>query len=212
MATLKERAGSRHMAADSLIGQVDHLVITPGDGCGDQAKFAACQYVPDDAVFLGVDDDLIYPPDYVEVTLRWLDEYPDAILSYHGWVADQDGKHAENYRCMEFLGGEAHVDVVGTGVCAFRLSTIRPHRDDFKLPNQADLWLALRAEREGIRRIVLPHPERWLGFTEWPHTIWHDTAYDMGGPLDAGESKRCALYELLPLLNERHERERPTED
>jgi hypothetical protein len=163
-------------------------------------------------VFIGVDDDLIYPPDYVERILIGLNEFPAAIVSFHGWVADSEGQHVENYRCMEFLGGPADVDVVGTGVCAFRVSTIRPRPDDFKLPNQADLWLALRAEREGIRRVVLPHPARWLGYTEWPHTIWHDTAYDIGGPLDAGESKRCALYELLPLLNERHDREKPSED
>jgi hypothetical protein len=206
MATLPERSGSRAMAVNSLINQVDRIIITRGDD-GDQVKFAGCAEAPD--VFLGVDDDLIYPPDYVSRTLRWLNDYPDCILSFHGWVADENGDHIYNYRCMEELADLVPADVLGTGVCAFKVDTIRPRPEDFKLPNQADLWFALRAEREGIKRLVMPHPARWLGYTEWPHTIWHDTAYDMGGPLDAGESKRTALYELLPLLNARHGREQP---
>jgi hypothetical protein len=203
MATLPERAGSRNMAIDSLIGQVDRLIVSPGDA-GDQMKFAACADAPD--VFIGVDDDLIYPPDYVSRILRWLSEYPECLLSFHGWVADDSGKHAQNYRCMEDLAQPVEVDVVGTGVCAFHVSTIRPLLEDFPHPNQADLWLALKAERLGVTRIVMPHPERWLGYTEWPHTIWHDTAYTVGGRLDAGESRRAALLELVPLLNARHGR------
>lgn len=199
MATLPERAGSRAMAVESLIGQVDRLIITPG-GAGDQEKFAACADAPD--VFLGVDDDLIYPPDYVQNILRWLHDYPDSIVSYHGWVAGHGGEHVENFRCMEAVNSVIPVDVVGTGVCAFRVETIRPRPDDFKGPNQADLWLAIKAQRENVPRVVLPHPERWFGYTEWPHTIWHDTAYNIPGPdaLNAGESRRAALAEFLPML------------
>lgn len=199
MATLPERAGSRAMAIDSLIGQVDRLILSPGDK-GDQQKFAGCGEAPD--VFLGVDDDLIYPPNYVEDVLRWLNDYPDSIVSYHGWVAGDGGEHAENYRCMEAVNSVLPVDVVGTGVCAFRVEAIRPTLADFPKPNQADLWLAVKAIRDNVPRLVLPHPERWFGYTEWPHTIWHDTAYNIPGPdaLNAGESKRAALQELLPLL------------
>ena len=199
MATLPERAGSRAMAIDSLIGQVDRLIVTPGKK-GDQQKFAACAEAPD--VFLGVDDDLIYPPDYVETTLKWVREYPDSIVSYHGWVAGDGGEHVENYRCMEAVEDVQGVNVVGTGVCAFRVAAIRPLPADFPHPNQADLWLAVKAIRANVPRIVVPHPERWFGYTEWPHTIWHDTAYNVPGvdSLNANESRRAALHELLPLL------------
>lgn len=199
MATLPERAGSRAMAIDSLIGQVDRLIITPG-ARGDQEKFAACAEAPD--VFLGVDDDLIYPPNYVQDLLRWLNDYPDSIVSYHGWVAGNGGEHVENHRCMEAVNSVLPVDVVGTGVCAFKVSTICPYPEDFRFPNQADLWLAIKAQHANVPRLVLPHQERWFGYTEWPHTIWHDTAYNVPGPdaLNAGESKRAALNELLPLL------------
>ncbi|HET6917174.1 MAG TPA: hypothetical protein VFH56_13865 [Acidimicrobiales bacterium] len=187
------------MAVDSLIGQVDRLILSPG-GAGDQMKFAAAAEAPD--VFLGVDDDLIYPPDYVETTLRWLADYPDAIVSYHGWVAGNGGEHAENFRCMEAVNSLVGVDVVGTGVCAFRVEAFRPRPEFFKHPNQADLWLAIAAQERGVPRYVLPHRERWFGYTEWPHTIWHDTAHNVPGAdaLNAGESKRAALQELLPLL------------
>lgn len=210
MATLNDRAGSRSTAVNSLIGQVDRLTLTNGEKIGDAAKFASCANAPD--VFLGVDDDLIYPPDYVKVTLGWLREFPGCVVSYHGWVAGKDGDHAENYRCMEELAEPVDVDVVGTGVCAFSVSTIRPMMADFPLRNQADLWFALKAEREGIRRVVVPHPERWFGYTEWPRTIWTDTAFKTGSPLDGSEAKRAALRELLPLVELRHPLEPEPED
>jgi hypothetical protein len=204
MATLPERAMSRAAVVDSLIGQVDQLIISSGDA-GDQMKFAACANAPD--IFLAVDDDLIYPPDYVATTLAWLDKYPDRIISYHGWVAGAHGDHIENYRCMEALDDPREVDVAGTGVCAFHISTIRPLIEDFRGPNQADLWLAILAERKGVGRVVVPHPERWFGYTEWPRTIWHDTAQRLGGRFDANETKAVALPELLGLLTERRKLE-----
>lgn len=200
MATLPERAMSRAAVVDSLIPQVDQLIISSGDA-GDQMKFAACANAPD--IFFAADDDLIYPAEYVSTTLAWLKRYPRHIVSYHGWVAGKDGDHVENYRCMEPLLEPKEVDVIGTGVCAFHVSTIRPLLKDFKGANQADLWLAILAEKQGIPRVVVPHPDRWFGYTEWPHTIWHDTAYEVGGRYDASRTKRGALKELLPLLRER---------
>lgn len=200
MATLLERAGSRVMAVESLLPQVDRLVISPGDERGVDAKYDACAVMPDDAIFLGVDDDLLYPPDYVETTLRWLDEFPGCIVAYHGFTLDEEGQRADNYRCLDRLDEPVRVHVIGSGVCAFRLDTIRPLPEHFPIAGGADPWFAVLAERLGVPRIVVPHPDRWFGYTEWRRTMWTETCAQTGSKLDGSEAMRAACAELVELL------------
>jgi len=200
MATLLERAGSRTMAVESLLPQVDRLVVARGDERGVEAKYDACQVMPDDAIFLGVDDDLVYPPDYVESTLRWLNEFPGCIVSYHGFTINEDGDRAANYRCLDALAEPVDVHVVGSGVCAFRISTIRPLPEHFPVRNGADPWLALLAQQRGVRRVVVPHPDRWFGYTEWRRTMWTETSQQTGSGLDGSAAMREACARLVELI------------
>ena len=191
MATLSERAGSRAMSIDSLLPQVDRLIVTLGDTLGDQAKFAACPQAS--GVFLGVDDDLVYPPDYVATILAGLARHPGCIVSFHGWTMDSDGERVDNYRCLEKVESDVQVHVAGTGVCAFHVDTICPMSADFESKN-ADVWLALKAARMGVPRVVLAHPERWFGYYEpmGSRTMWTESAYKTGSSLDASEGRdRC---------------------
>jgi hypothetical protein len=202
MATLTERAGSRGMAVDSIIGQVDRLIVTNGDERGDQAKFAACHDAPDDTVFIGVDDDLIYPPDYVYALLAGLDRHPGHIVSFHGWTMAEDGEcYAENYRCLEYVRNDEAVHVAGTGVCAFHVDTIRPVMSDFESIN-ADVWLAVRAQERGIPRVVLAHDSYWLGYVQSPglKTVYASTRHKTGDSLDGSEGFARATGMLRDLL------------
>lgn len=206
MATLSDRPEARMMAANSIIGQVDRLVIAAGDERGDQAKFLACEEAPDDIVFLGVDDDLIYPSDYVEAILAGLDRYPDAIVSFHGWkmARTKSGSlemYAENYRCLENVWDDTEVHVAGTGVCAFRLSTMRPRLSDFESIN-ADVWMALRAQQRGIPRVVLAHPSYWLGYVQMPgvNSIYAHTRHKTRTRLDGSEGFDRATSQLAELV------------
>jgi len=195
MATLAERAGSRAMAIDSLLPQVDRLIVTSGDDAGDAVKFAAAGDAPD--VFLGVDDDLIYPDGYVERLLAGLDAYPGAIVSFHGYTLDRDGHIAGHYPCTGPVEEDAEVHVVGSGVCAFHADTIRPALPDFRSRNAADIWLALLAEHQHVPRIVLAHDRHWFGYVEWPKTVWAESAAETGSALDGSQGRREGIQELL---------------
>lgn len=204
MATLSDRPEARMMAANSLIGQVDRLIIADGDERGDQAKFLACTDAPGDVVFIGADDDLIYPPDYVETLLEGLARYPDCIVSFHGWKLDRHGEcYVENYRCLENVYDDVEVHVAGTGVCAFHLDTIRPVMADFESIN-ADVWLAVRAEERGIRRVVLEHPSYWIGYTQMPgiNSVYAHTRHKTGTALDGSEGFARATGMLREMIYE----------
>lgn len=200
MATLRERAGARAMAVESLLPQVDRLVIALGDVTGDQIKFAACEQAP--GYFFCVDDDLVYPDDYVERTIEGLQEHPGCIVGYHGWTIDDEGDYIDLYRCLDQVDEAAEVDLLGTGVCAFHVDTIRPLLSDFPEPNVAQFWFAVLAARAGVPRVVLPHPDRWFGYVEHRRTMWTETARETGSFLDYSVSKRAALTELIRLRTE----------
>lgn len=202
MATLTERPGSRAMAIDSLLPQVDRLIVANGDERGDQAKFLGCIDAPAGTVFLGVDDDLIYPPDYVDNILAGLDRHPGCIVSFHGWSMDARGElYANNYRCLEDVWDDVDVQVAGTGVCAFSVDTIRPVMSDFESVN-ADVWLAVRAQREKIRRVVLAHPSYWLGYSQMPmaRTLYTHTRYKTGSNLDGSAGFARAVDMLKGMI------------
>lgn len=206
MATLSDRPGSRALAATSILQQVDRLIIANGDERGDQAKFLGCERAHDDVIFIGVDDDLIYPPDYVENLVAGLERHPGCIVSFHGWSMEKSDEgeldlYAQNYRCLESVWDDVPVHVAGTGVCAFRIDTIRPLMSDFESIN-ADVWLALRAEERGIPRVVLSHPSFWLGYCQMPmaRTIYTHSAYETGSPLDGSAGKKRAIAQLAAMV------------
>lgn len=216
MATMTGREEIRSMAVNSILPQVDRLIVANGDARGDQAKFLGCEHAPDDVVFIGLDDDLIYPPDYVTALVAGLDRYPESIVSFHGWTIDEDGEcYAENYRCLENVWDDAPVHVAGTAVCAFRLSTIRPVMSDFESVN-ADVWLALRAQERGIPRMVLAHRSYWLGYSQLPgkvgmidgaalplaESVYTHTRYRTGSSLDGSAGFEAATSRLRALIYE----------
>lgn len=214
MATITGREETRAMAINSILSQVDRLVVANGDDRGDQAKFLGCEDAPEDIIWLGVDDDLIYPPDYVETIVAGLDRYPGSIVSFHGWKLDEDGEcYVENYRCLENVWDDVPVHVAGTGVCAFRLDTIRPVMADFESVN-ADVWLALRAQERQIQRVVLAHKSYWLGYSQLPgkigvvdgaeaplaQSVYTHTRYKTGTALDGSAGFEKATTQLRTLI------------
>jgi hypothetical protein len=212
MATIDGREGCRAMAVDSIVPQVDRLTIADGNRRGDQAKFLACEHAPAGIVFASVDDDLIYPADYIATLLDGLKRHPGCIVSFHGWTMDENGEMVDNYRCLENVWDDVEVHVAGTGVMAFHIDTIRPLMADFESVN-ADVWLSLRAEERGIKRVVLAHRSYWLGYSQMPATetnergesvprsIYTHTAFKTGSAMDGSAGKARAVARLAELIH-----------
>lgn len=210
MATLSDRNESRAMAVTSLLPQVDRLIVTNGDTLGDQAKFLGAAEAPD--VFIGVDDDLIYPADYVQTIVAGLNRHPGCVVSFHGWNMGPNGeRYVDNYRCLENVWEDVPVHVAGTGVCAIDMATLRPSMDWFRSVN-ADVWLALAAEQRAVPRVVLAHRSYWLGYTQMPavdvnregepvpRSVYAHTRFRMGSGLDGNDGMARALNLLQRMV------------
>jgi len=109
------------------------------------------------------DDDIIYPPDYVEKTLPLIG---NRIVSYHGRRLTGLSKSYYNghkvYIFNEFLNTERKLDVVGTGVMAFNTNIFSPslwRTENFKM---TDLLISLEAHLWGISIVCPPKEKNWI--------------------------------------------------
>jgi len=118
-------------------------------------------------IYFTCDDDLFYPPDYVENTLQRLKVYPECIVSYHGrkLLGRQRGYYNghETYHCLGKVRYDAIIDVPGTGVMAFNSKYFK----HYGIANEPDLKMAdvvagLYASRQNVEVVCLAHDGFWI--------------------------------------------------
>lgn len=218
MASIPEREESLLRAVASLIPQVDrvevslngydhvppflaenprvHATIRPaGENGGDAEKFAGVDEWS--GVVVTVDDDLLYPPDYVETLLAGLDRHGhDRIVGFHGGETRgfNGAARAASYRAIRCLGDLAHddptVNVLGTGALAFDTRRVPVFRDVFRSPNMADVYLASHAHAFGIPMVALAHRAGWLRDIQPPGpSIYDSNAQRDGSELDTSKAR-----------------------
>ena len=192
IATIKERKENLKLTVDSLINQVDKLIIyqngyydntdflnnekievlsslITGIDMGDAGKFFKVGEYKEYFYYLSVDDDLIYPPDYVNNLISNLKKYDNkVIVSHHGRIMKENPKSyykdfEVGFRCLDEVTDEIEIDFGGTGVMGFHTSTVKNLTFDmFKSPNMADIWVGKYAKENNIPIIILKHNEGWL--------------------------------------------------
>ena len=162
-----------------------------GVNVGDAGKFYPfIENESFDHYCLVCDDDLIYPPDYVETLIAGIDrhdrkavvgfhgkEYYSPVASYYGsFYEDTRNLNAFNYRCLDEvecrrnykLGdtlADHQVTIIGTGCTGWHSSLFKDNplsMDDFRHPNMADIWFSKKCNDLGIPRYVIPHDAGWI--------------------------------------------------
>lgn len=184
LATIEARKYTLQGVVDSLKDQVDtvrvygndylpevegnNVEVYTGPDYTDNAKFF---WLPiSKGVYLSCDDDIIYPPDYVETILRAMKKYPSTWLTFHGRklkglnLPYYTGHHT--YQCLRTVDADYEIDVAGTGVSAFHTDLIKFDPLTWKDFRMSDLLASLELAKKDIRIICLKHKMFWLKSTE----------------------------------------------
>jgi hypothetical protein len=144
---------------------------------GDAMKFSMA-HIPNQ-VYLGCDDDIIYPSGYAEYMVagikKWEGlvslhgrDYPRPITSFKNWIM--------NHRCLGNIEYDWwQVDMIGSGCCAFDTNKLKVSLEYFNTKNMADLWLSKLATEQNIPMIVLAHAKDYLTYIPQINTIWRST-------------------------------------
>lgn len=188
MATFPSREEGLIQAVESLIGQVDELVIVT-NGYVEIPKYTNVKVVNTLEMFgdigcagkfvyafdwngyvLTVDDDFIYPKDYVSKTIEAIEKYNrKAVISWHGRTCDfpvkrYKGGHKKFYQCTKKVDSDNEVNILGTGVMGFHSDTILPKYDimEIRHTNCSDIYFSMSMDMREIPMIVPKHEENWI--------------------------------------------------
>lgn len=213
MATYPARRDTLEMVANRIADQIDMLIVVlneytsppegafrsnvefilPEEDLKDVGKFLP-EVRPDDLVFM-FDDDIIYPEDYVSLTIAHIKDHTGlAIFGYHGsrylpaklsispisWYgcvvhrlfAGNLRKSRRVFHFQRDLKQWRKVDQLGSGVAVARgvnLPLFEVMRDSQKY---TDVRLALWAYRNGKSLYCLPHAAGWLRTLDFEEEIF----------------------------------------
>lgn len=134
--------------------------------------------------YVAIDDDIVYPPDYVWTLINHLRRYrgqgKKVAVGLHGKVMAQRvthfyTNHAIQYHCAQPLRQAQGVHVLGTGTLAFHTDDLPLTVDDFKKPpNMADIHFSLKCQQHGVGCVALPRRRNYITIQNIPNekTIW----------------------------------------
>jgi len=194
MATMKGRGPYLKLALESLLkNPVDKIYLAThdleeGDWIPDDKRIQIVKHLKDNGdadkfygavcasgYVLTCDDDLIYPPNYVEHMLGKVDKYkcPCSLLGHiflRFPMQNYFGREDRGcYGCLREVNGDHPVMAVGTGVLAY-------HKDmvynlslmSFPLPNMADIWFSMACQRAELPMMAIGHTADFLKYTDIP--------------------------------------------
>lgn len=139
---------------------------------------------------LTADDDINYPPNYVERMIREVDVHErKALVGVHGatlpygppfsrW-SQYSSMRRSNVFGVEH-GSRIPVDIIGTGTMAFHSGVGLPLAAEMDTLRMVDLHVAVWASQQGIPMHMVPRPRNWLVEFEAPdqERIWQQTKQD----------------------------------
>lgn len=122
---------------------------------------------------LTVDDDIHYPPDYIEQVVTRIEHYRRrAVVCLHGlWLHPPITGYRDCRVLLSFAKGcwnDIPVHVPGTGTVGWHTDTIRLTVRDFPLANMDDPQLGVLLHRRGLLAVAMARRPRWLTQLEVP--------------------------------------------
>ena len=183
IATTGKRKEQLKETVKSLIAQVDAVHVWDNSttkDLTDNGKFAFVDIFNAPVYYFSCDDDIIYPPNYINKTIEWI-EKENCIVSWHGRILNPMFKKYykadhKGFRYFEEVNEAYFLDVAGTGVTGFRTDYFCPDIWDSPYKCMSDLVFSLEARKQGKRIITPPKPKGWIKGQEVESSIYTSQA------------------------------------
>tara|TARA_R110000868_G_scaffold325463_1_gene586251 strand:+ start:6631 stop:10347 length:3717 start_codon:yes stop_codon:yes gene_type:complete len=201
LASIPSREAALSKTVSSLIKQVDSLkvhlngyasiplflnhpkieVVLGDNSRGDNSKFHWIDTL--NGYVFTCDDDLLYPPNYIQQMQRGIDVYR-CLVGASGSSFKETGplssflNRISIHPLQREIQADTNADIVGTGTLGFHTEDLRLKFSDFIDFNMADLSLLRIARREKIPRKVIRHPNQWIVRSTNDHGIYEQNLAD----------------------------------
>lgn len=143
-------------------------VILGNDANGDlrdNGKFYAIDKI-DNAYIFTLDDDIVYPKDYTEKLIHYIEMFNRlCVVGVHGVIFTDINFTDIRNRCVYSFTKKAHghfVDLLGTGTTAWHSSLLNISLNDFKSKGLCDIYFAKEAMKKNIPLFSVPRTDGWL--------------------------------------------------
>ena len=215
IATMASRAETFALVLPAIHAQVDHVFVyldgygaLPGflqgfagvsayraEEVGDlhcSSRFLCLRDLAVPTVVVSVDDDIGYPPDYVDRLVEALEQAEGAaVVGVHGRIFMPPHRSyvhdATAFQFAQELVQSRHVHEVGVGTSAFISDRLDMDPRGWDRTDMDDIVVALEAQRRGLPRIAVARQANWmkvLGMRQ-PDSLWLKTQQD-----DTEQSRR----------------------
>jgi len=137
-----------------------HIIYTRAvDNVGAGGKFYMAHRTP--GYFLTVDDDIVYPDDYITTIIQGIERYKrEAIVGFHGmYILKPNGRRLITFEWP--LERDMPIHILGTGVMGYHSSTFTVQRANL-LPGKIDEQIAIMAQQQEIPMMLLARTRGWL--------------------------------------------------
>ena len=169
IATFKGREELLKRTIESLDGQVDKIIIYDNEvntDLTDNGKFYGLTLQKKDCYYFSCDDDIIYPPNYIQHTIQAIEKY-NCIVTYHGRKLKGKGLeyyHGHDaYSAFKNVSQDMEVDIAGTGVTAFKTSYFNPiNLIDSQYKKMSDVIFSLEAKKQSKKIQIITHGKEWI--------------------------------------------------
>jgi len=127
--------------------------------------FWIAQGLVDDGIHLTVDDDMLYPPDYVQRCSSAIDRYGSrVVVGFHGAIYKPDVRHLyrdrQTFHFKDAFEADTPVHTLGTGTTSWHTSALRI--DDLLDWDGVDWAVAIAAQRQSVPMVCLARPAGYL--------------------------------------------------
>ena len=191
MATMPSRAVTLMQALPSILAQLDRLYLyldkytsvppallghdkivpllpKPGEpSFKSSGKFLALAAHGKPCLYFAFDDDIAYPPDYVNHMAAALRRHRfQALVGLHGAVFPLPPKsYARDRKILHFEQGrqlDSFVDELGTGTAAFHSECLKFNVRDWAHHDMDDLMMMIECIRQDVPRVSVRRPHHYL--------------------------------------------------
>lgn len=203
IATTGDRPEQLKQAVKSLANQGTILIYDNSINIDytDNAKFFWLESLHGAYYYLTCDDDLIYPPTYVEDMINAVDRY-GTIVTCHGRVL-KEGRNKyyksdhEEYSFQHEIVNPVQLDVAGTGCTAFNTKYFKPSIYNSRYKCMSDLVFSLEAIKQGKEITLMPHKRDYIKPIPVKNTIFKR---------ESNGTQENQVYLMNQILNEKARR------
>jgi hypothetical protein len=153
-------------------------ILITDNSKGDAYKFYFLNNT-EDAYYITLDDDIIYPKNFIKKIIQKCDFYErKKVITYHGRnfenfpIQSYYKSKSKRYHFLQEVSKDTKVQFGGTGLMCFHTNLLKIPFEYFIFPNMADVWLGKYCMENKIEIICLKHLKGYIQYIPQKTTIY----------------------------------------